>query len=155
MTVITVGLKTKNSTNSDLDYSPKSRWLFFPDSKNNTLNRSETEKRETENRLDALEKSLAAASQSIMASSPWQQQQQQHQQQQMMQQRQEMRQYETRSYETKTEQRQEQRQEQRHEQRFEQQSVSRQEMNGGYPRSMSPTWDNYPLEHVSSVTLFG
>ena len=124
------------------------------------MNRNDTDRRETENRLDALEKSLAAASNSIMASPPWQppqQQQQQHQQQhQQTVQRQETRQYETRHYETKSEQRQErqeqrqERQEQRQEQRFEQQSVSRVEMNGGYPRSMSPSWDNYPNEHVSS-----
>lgn len=115
------------------------------------------DRRDTDNRLEALEKSIAAASQSVMASTPWQQQQhqQQQQQQQQMMQRQEMRQYETRSYETKSEQRQESRQEQRHEQRYEQQSVSRTEVNGGYPRSMSPTWDNYPNEHVSSdVPLF-
>ena len=117
------------------------------------MNRNDTDRRETENRLDALEKSLAAASNSIMASPPWQPPQQQHQQ---TVQRQETRQYETRHYETKSEQRQErqeqrqERQEQRQEQRFEQQSVSRVEMNGGYPRSMSPSWDNYPNEHVSS-----
>ncbi|XP_053386052.1 tensin-3-like isoform X4 [Mercenaria mercenaria] len=109
------------------------------DSKSSTLNRNERDRQETDNRLDALEKSLQAAQNSIMASSPWQQQQQQ--QQNVM--KQEVRQFETRSYETKTEQRQEQ--------RHEQQRVSREEINGGYPRSMSPVWDNLPTEHVQQT----
>jgi predicted Holliday junction resolvase-like endonuclease len=91
------------------------------------------DRQDTDNRLDALEKSLQAAQHSIIQSSPWQQQQQQN----VM--KQEVRQFETRTYETKTEQRQEQ--------RHEQQRVSREEINGGYPRSMSPVWDNF--EHVS------
>lgn len=89
------------------------------------------DRQETDNRLDALEKSVQAAQHSIMQSSPWQQQQQQ--QQNVI--KQEVRQFETRTYETKTEQRQEQ------------QRVSREDINGGYPRSMSPVWDNF--EHVS------
>lgn len=76
------------------------------DSKNSTLNRNEMDRQDTDNRLDALEKSLQAAQHSIIQSSPWQQQQQQN----VM--KQEVRQFETRTYETKTEQRQEQRHEQ-------------------------------------------
>lgn len=113
-------------------------FVFFADSKGSTLNRGEVDRQDADNRLDALEKSLQAASHSIMASTPWQQQQQN-----VM--KQEVRQFETRTYETKTEQRQEQ----RHEQRHEQQRVSREEVKGGYPRSMSPVWDNIPTEHVS------
>jgi len=45
------------------------------DSKNSTLNRSGDVDRETDNRLDELEKSLQAASHSIMQSQPYQQQQ--------------------------------------------------------------------------------
>ncbi|KAL4217472.1 Tensin-3 [Mactra antiquata] len=76
------------------------------DSKNSTLSRNDREKQDTDNRLEALEKSLQAAQNSIIASTPWQQQQQQN----VI--KQEVRQFETRTYETKTEQRQEQRHEQ-------------------------------------------
>ena len=103
------------------------------------MNRNtELDKRDSDNRLEALEKSLQAASNSIMATTPWQQQQQQNVT------KQETR-YETRSYETRSERREERQQQQ--------QSVSRETMNGGYPRSMSPVWDNYNVEHVSILNL--
>ena len=100
----------------------------FTDSKNSTLDRRDSDKR-----LEALEKSLQAASASIIATQPWQQKESKSE---------EIRRFETRSYETKQEQ-------------FHQEAVSRQEMNGhhGYPRSMSPVWDNIPM-HVSCLTSF-
>ncbi|XP_052813468.1 tensin-1-like isoform X3 [Mya arenaria] len=87
------------------------------DSKNSTLNRSAELDRETDNRLDALEKSLQAASHSIIQNQPtWQQQQQQNVV------RQETRQYETRTYETRSEQ-------QRREHKTEQQTIQQNQAN--------------------------
>ena len=85
------------------------------------------DRKETDKRLEALEKSLQAASASILAT------------QQQESKSEEIRRFETRMYETKQEQ-------------FHQEAVSRMETNG-YPRSMSPVWDNMPM-HVSSLTLF-
>ena len=97
------------------------------DSKSSTLDRKESDKR-----LEALEKSLQAASASIIATQPWQQQESKTERSE------EVRRFETRSFETKQEQ-------------FHQEAVSRMESNG-YPRSMSPVWDNIPM-HVSDLTF--
>ncbi|OWF49223.1 Tensin-1 [Mizuhopecten yessoensis] len=107
------------------------------------------------NRLEELEKSLQAASNSIIATTPWQQQQQQQLQQQQQQksysttERHVTRRVDTRKYET-------QQQQQHHQQ---QQSVSSYDGHGEVPplsptphqRSTSPEWDNMNMH--GSVTV--
>ena len=98
----------------------------------NNLLSDTLDRKETDKRLEALEKSLQAASASIIATQPWQQQETK---------KEEIRRFETRTFETKQEQ-------------FHKEAVSSVDINSyhGYPRSMSPVWDNIPT-HVSCLTF--